>query len=521
MTQKRWALGVGFFVAAMLGGCVDGNFGSADDGGVSTSEQPIIFTPGEQWNGPSAFKHAERYASGASYAPAVARIPGCSAFLVGTSRLVTADHCLPPNAPIGYEIKASFGRIGNSESTDALYVMNALTTLGYRGVSILAMANSLSGTSVDAMWACTLESRDGGRDVAYFDCEPKLIDAPQGGMALLYPSDLFGYLDPVATNPGNDTPVYFLTTNRRLEDSAPIRTLLSPYGRVQNRGATPCADGYSSHCTGTQGADILKGSSGGAVLLENVNRVFGVASSSRWVNVGGGGPRTPYCHTNFPCWPNKNMFARFSSKVFEDQFAEPISTLSVVSSYSVTVSVGSAGTSFQNLGCISDEAAIGLMGSSYIDPETNQRRLGNIAVVCSPVAHVLGLGLWQTSNAFVQTAGSLDTAYASTPAASSSERSRWNRYRHTVLSNAATGGDATQRQHSVLCPPGMAISSIEVSVVGNGVHAIKSIVCDERERDTSTSVRLSIGNKALGDSTVGVISSLSCSANRLSFGLDV
>src|SRR5690625_7506456 len=98
---------------------------------------------------------------------------------------------------------------------------------------------------------------------------------------VLYPGDLFGHLDPLATNPGNDVPVYYLTVNRRLSDSNPRRILLSPNGRVQNRGATPCASGYSSHCTGTQGADLLPGSAGCAVLLRSSNKVCAVTSLHR------------------------------------------------------------------------------------------------------------------------------------------------------------------------------------------------------------------------------------------------
>src|SRR5699024_7842162 len=170
--------------------------------------------------------------------------------------------------------------------------------------------------------------------------------------------------------------------------SSPRRVLLSPNGRVQNRGATPCASGYSSHCTGTQGADLLPGSSGGAVLLGESNKVFGVSSSHRWSGGGDTYSRTPRCHTGFFCWPNKNMFARFTSKVYDGLYYDPISNLTATNAYNTTAMVGVGGDVHQALSCANDEAVVGIIGSAYVDEATNDKRLGNLGVICGPVGGI-------------------------------------------------------------------------------------------------------------------------------------
>lgn len=99
-------------------GCSENDVATGAEFSGKKTDSAVIFTPGETWSGPSIFYADENHRSGAAYAMATANIsiPGkgsCSAFLVGPSRMVTADHCLPSHAPLGLEISAEFGRVRN------------------------------------------------------------------------------------------------------------------------------------------------------------------------------------------------------------------------------------------------------------------------------------------------------------------------------------------------------------------------------------------------------------------------
>lgn len=510
------------FCVFFIGGCQD--IASVD--GVEIDDQSVIFTPGETWAGPSQFSNDENHRSGVSYAMATANITTgtglCSAFLIGPSKLVTADHCLPKNAPLDYEVKLGFGRVRNEGYLHLLTTLNLFYDLGYRGNAQVSLAVDFARNGVEEHWYCNLVDRDGNRDIAYFECPPKLVMGPSGsGYAVLYPGDLFGHLDPVATNPGNDVPVYYLTVNRRLSDSNPRRILLSPNGRVQNRGATPCASGYSSHCTGTQGADLLPGSSGGAVLLRSSNKVFGVSSLHRWTGGGNSYSRTPRCHTGFLCWPNKNMFARFTAKVYEEQFLASISSLTTHTSYTTTPMLGVGGSSYHELSCAANEAVVGLIGSTYTDSSTNEARLANLGVICGPVTGSPDtLAIWQSTNFFVQTGGSLDTKYYATPNATSNDRARWNRYRRTIFSNQGSGSSYVKEQETLLCPPSMALTEIEVSVQSSRILAVSGIVCNSLQGDSTTKVTMNPRSRSFGRAS-GEASMISCSTGRVSSGMNV
>lgn len=54
--------------------------------------------------------------------------------------MVTADHCLPSNAPLGFELEAEFGRIRNNGYLHLLTTLELFIKLGYRGTELLEIA---------------------------------------------------------------------------------------------------------------------------------------------------------------------------------------------------------------------------------------------------------------------------------------------------------------------------------------------------------------------------------------------
>lgn len=321
---------------------------------------------------------------------------------------------------------------------------------------------------------------------------------------------MFGFIDVGVFSPPNDQSVFALTVNSRL--MAGSKTLLSPGGRVQNRGSTTCADGYTG-CVGVQGTDTLEGSSGGAVFTTSDTMAYGVLNGSRTLGATG---RTPKCHTGFLCWPNKELIARFSSKVFTDQFWDVSSSLSAVSSITYTAFAGSQSGHYLNQSCGAQEAMTGFVGSR-VGP-VGLSSLGTLGSVCSPLNGGLlagAYGFW--THGFVQTTGARDTRFISTPIFSSADRVSLNRYIRTVwTSRTLAPVSSTMEPLSVLrCPSGMAVYAVSTRLKDNEVHAITSIGC---RGIVGEDVEISIDRSQLGDSISTTHKRLECGADRIAFG---
>lgn len=136
--------------------CVATLFGCTEDGEkdvVREIDSANIYTPGETWDPPSAFAHLPEYWAGTQYARAVGNIGAqlngqrhgnCSAVIIGTSKVATAHHCVPPDYKTkGHQFTFTASTYVNPKKSSAAVVDEALISLGFRGASIVAARNIL------------------------------------------------------------------------------------------------------------------------------------------------------------------------------------------------------------------------------------------------------------------------------------------------------------------------------------------------------------------------------------------
>lgn len=135
-------LGVGLFMFSA--GCSDDAVPSVEE--ISNREQSSIYSPGETWDSPSAFKHDPAYWAGTEYAKSVGALYAfdgtgkmfeCSASVIGESKIVSAHHCLPPKIA-GLEQVYTFtpSTFVNSVKSSSVVVDEALMSMGFRGTAL-------------------------------------------------------------------------------------------------------------------------------------------------------------------------------------------------------------------------------------------------------------------------------------------------------------------------------------------------------------------------------------------------
>lgn len=506
--------------------------GCSDDGGLrgdaDVVESSAIWEPGESWKPPSKFLSHPDYWAATQYARAAGVIMyplagggwnWCSAALIGSYKVVTADHCvehLDLGTGVGFT-PAFYDGLNIPLFTpvsDLKVTEIGMIAFGLRGSALSnAIQDARAHTMSRGTWTCYYAGQDGTRDVAYLTCDGLPLLDQNNRINVIGPGDVYGFLDVKIESPGNDIPVYTLSVNALANSPAQKHLLLSPNGKVQNRGSTTCANlpwtSYTN-CTAVQGMDILPGSSGGAVFTRDDNRVFAIVNGTSSTS------RNPVCAGNKnPCLKNLEKVSRMSAQAFEDANIDPLTSLSSPPSVS-TSSRHASSTGIQfNARCADDEAMIGLIGGWSSPFLSGERQLSSLGSVCAPVFSNFGV-LYQ-GDTYVQSGGASNVTDGGTGVYSSGERILLNRYRNTVSTTTWVAFLPVRMPQTVaLCSGGTAIYRVDAFVESGVVRGIKAVGCRD---DSGASYMLDIPNTGLGSGTsASSVVSRSCSGKRVAIG---
>lgn len=530
---------IGLFVFALGMGCEEDFAWNGSESHLfeqGRAEAPLIYSPGETWDKIKTFSGASEYWSAVQYGKASGRLRyrdindnnlyRCSATLIGDNTIVTADHCVVDADPaFGISFIPAPFESPLASSQGLLRIQ--LESLGFRGSALnnaIAEVNANSGSFGD--WDCTVQQQDGTRDIAYLTCLGKFVLDQTGSSAALLPGNVFGFVDPKIISPATGTQVTLLsvnTTQKMLDnnETAPL-LLLSPNGKVQNNGNTSCNYGPGmsyTGCGGVQGADALSGSSGGIMLRASDGYAYSVHSGSRWI-YGQNPERTPVPYTGSAYYNNKNLVAPFSSTVFDYTDTGYVGTLSNNPSMTVTSSFGAQSGTRHIARCASDEALVGLVGSSVLPFLSTTLRLGALGSICNNIYPYLGLKSFRQM--YVHTSGASDTGNVSTPSYTSSSRMQLYRYINTVPSIVVLFFiPIPQPQSFAMCPGARSIYSITAAVEDGNVRAVTSIGCRSMNIN-DPDIEVPIPKDRLGAvPTESTLVTKSCSGARVAMGLDI
>lgn len=493
-----------------------------DSGQIVFNEFPAIWTPGETWRSPNSFVLDSSLWPGTQYARAAGVINyetvsgrnWCSASLIGSGKIVTALHCvdhLAPTATIGFTPSFLTGTatpwgLIRSDSTSTQI---GLESLGFRGSALsTGMLLAREVNSERAEWICRDRSVDTGRDVAYFQCDLKIINETNTGSQLILPGDIYGWMDISASVPKNTEGTYALTANR-IDTEENTRTLLSPNGVITKSPPFSCSVGGTSYsgCVNNQGADILPGSSGGAFLSLSDHKIYGVASGTSSTS------RTPVCWGTSSCASNRNIVAAFSSMASDNRHLDLPNELGTSPTVTYTTRFATSSGSTYNARCKNDEAMIGVTGS-YISPFfSSQKYLNSLGSICAPMSYWPALINGAT---YVQTGGS-STAGAPTPVYTATAREALNRYRNTnPAGTAVVFIPALLPTREFRCPATSAVYKITAEVEGSTVVGIRSIGC---RRVSGSDFDLDVLDTSLGRANgPPTLVTRTCPAGRIAIG---
>lgn len=507
-----------FLILSCVASCTDEDWAAFEP---KTQNSPVIWEPGETWAEPNEFQLTAGLWPGTQYArasgvvtfrTASGPLTWCSASLIGSRKIATAHHCvghLGWGGEVGFSPSFFDGKLNPAvrSQSNLSSIETGLQALGFRGVALTQAAHEIhESNNNEGNWHCFYDGQDGTSDVAYLLCDPKVLYDQSGIAHYIFPGDVFGYMDTKSEQPINDTPLYALTVNQK-SGTANRKLLLSPNGKVQNRGATSCIPGYTN-CTSQQGADTLPGSSGGAFLTLDDHMLFGVNSGS-----SSGNDRTPRCHGNH-CLDHRGIVARVSGAVHENSHLSPLDSISSTPNTSYTSRLASSSQTRYDSRCANDEVMIGIIGaanSGFLNTTTVLNTLGS---VCSRM--IPGLGFQFGNDTYVQVRGGSQTSYYQTPSSTSNNRESLNRYRNTIpYSTWLVILPAILPQNTFLCPAGTALFKI-TGIIDNGTMvAIQSFGCRSQ---TSGDITLDIPSNALGNSLSPTTVTRSCGSNRVAMG---
>ena len=464
------------------------------------TESYLLWVNSTDWNYGWNYQTSTTYSAGEKYSFAIGQTPGCSGFMINSFDYVTAHHC-SPNATFGTIIQPLFG-LTTQDTTSLPRLRERLLMLGVGDAFIDDAAADLAGR-----WTCRYLSRPGSRDILVFMCDPKVIQISQSIQATLYPGDVWGHMDLTTSNPGSGEDVYALSVNRRVA-AEELRTLLSPSGEVVT-GNDACSETYYTSCVAQQGADWVPGSSGGAMLERDSDRVYGVIQGERYCNDLG---TYTARDQNWLC--NRNLISRVASGM--EIIPGTSGTISAPSATSYSTLHGGTGGSLSYPSCNVNEALSGVVLSTYDDNyNSGATSIGLLGAVCSPVHS----NLLRWDHLFVQSPGSYDTNFATTPASSDPGRVRLNRFVNTV----DCSGEAPFTHIPVydlqweVCPNPFAVAAITGRHKYGKVMRIDTVTC--RHTSNSSIPDLVVDVEA-GDIETGATSfTTSCSSGSYANGL--
>lgn len=270
-------------VAALLFGACEGPLDPQEpgEGGALETASLAIVIGSQNWAHLHVFAEdpdSSKHQIGAHYGRAVGRIGagGCSAQLISDVHILSADHCGGPPSTTTLRL----GRFAESHA----WVRRRLQSMGMApgtvgGYDEPGIINTFM------KWTCHRNRTWSWDDVVSYACETKTIP----GLGEVGPGAIFGWLKLPSHNNTFDTgdKLYALGVNERpvlVGDHAhpgdtKASTLLSP-GEVElEYGA--CSWGYTG-CFNMD-ADVLPGSSGGAVLKRSSNQLIGIVNSE-WLD---------------------------------------------------------------------------------------------------------------------------------------------------------------------------------------------------------------------------------------------
>jgi hypothetical protein len=175
--------------------------------------------------------------------------------------------------------------------------------------------------------------------------------------------------------------------------------------------------------------------------------------------------------------------------------------------------------------CLTDEAVIGVIASTYRDiwaPDSpSPTALGNFGVICAPMLNSSGRYL-QYDYATVRTSTSHDTNSITT-IDSTPYPPRLNRYQSTILSighSWSTPATPFTRQESLVCPAGYAVAGINADTKYNMVRRIRSIVCRHAFETARPDLTIVANNMGVAEWNATAVSS-TCHTGAIAVGARV
>ena len=420
----------------------------------------------------------------------------CSGFNVGGPYFMTAFHCSGGTSKKCYQrtipkgklihTLAKFGKYGTGNhgldnTQGKVDAESRLLDLGFTRDYAFPDLGSIDHEATkkflrsefNCLFHHTLNDVVGGcRDIDYYKCSPNTFMLKINGKnekVPLLPVHIYGKLPiwhdtrrgGLPKNPTNKD-VYDLSINsifRKNNAAKDTRNqvLLSPGGKI----ISPIALDVRA-----KGLSLLAGSSGGALLHRQTNRVIGVNS-----RLPGGLANYQFgdeiiADTIPPFnWRLQDMnqvkiakstIGTEKDKKWKGDFKSGISFSKS------TISVGGSGGTKKELKCSDGTAAAGIIGSGV------DGHVGNFGIVCMPITTAQNYPLHVAK---VLASGSVDTSWLG-----SSQQADFDTYLKTVLTTqkakTRSKGEKVHQQSLTMCPPGFYLQGLTVSEKKFGRHTL-------------------------------------------------
>lgn len=425
---------------------------------------------------------------------------GCSAFLIDDAILVTAEHCVPSDE----QVVARFGNYGLNFDSFGVAETEARHELRALGLD----EDAVQAVSSDDLtrWTCDLlESQP--EDVAYFECEPNLIDWTPHSYTqtfALLPGHLWGQLEVRARRHNSGTNIGVLhAPPGQWSSGGGNDVLLSHRGKILDRSFN--APGYGSSRDNFKfDSDTVYGSSGGAVVRDSDGVAFGVVGGCMfWQGDCDDERNTGLFYRNYGAYLDGRAEDYADGGTFWSMGPTDGDTRWLGSSTIGTATEFSCPQS-EDIGY--DTLAIGVIGTK--DPTYD--RVGNFGLICAP--HLDPGGQPDTTHldrAVVVSAGADDLLGG--PYATDEHGDEYLRYRNDIRGSTVPNDvPYANRQHVQMCPPSFFVVGVQGRVSNGRLARITNLRCGNPQDGTEMTVWVDRYTTPIGYDDVGGMTMATC-----------